>query len=210
MKYFFPALLALALVSFANVSNAQIKTEGTKTETDSVTGATKTTKYTELKKEEDVTPRHDMIVINPLKFFVFYNLSYYHSLGNNLAFGIGAQMPTTSLVGGAGVSGEIRFYPSKKSLRGFYVAPNISYNHLTSSDVYNFDYSRSNATRDAYSLGVLLGWQWFPGDDFAMGLGIGIDRWFHSGNDNEFDYYTIFGSYSGTKPAFRFDIGYAW
>jgi len=52
----------------------------------------------------------------------------------------------------------------------------------------------------------LVGWQWFPGDQFAMGLGIGVDYTsdqFLTTNDD-------FGRYDGTAPALRFDIGYAW
>ncbi len=208
MKFSLYFLLALFVTLTSSSVYSQIRTEGTKTEVDSLTGATKTTKYVELKKEEDVTPRHDMIVINPLKFILFYNLSYYHSLGNNLAFGVGAQMPTISNIKGFGANGEIRFYPSKKSLRGFYVAPNLSYNHLSYD--YNYSSTASSSVADAFSVGVLLGWQWFPGDDFAIGLGIGYDYYFLSGNSSGSDYSTIFSKYNGGAPALRFDIGYAW
>jgi hypothetical protein len=56
-------------------------------------------------------------------------------------------------------------------------------------------------------MGGLVGWQWFPGDQFAIGLGIGADYYFlsddNTGNDD-------FEDYSGMAPALRFDIGYAW
>ena len=55
-------------------------------------------------------------------------------------------------------------------------------------------------------MGALIGWQWFPGDDFAIGLGIGADYYTGSVDENGSD----FGNYSGTVPAVRFDIGYAW
>ena len=54
------------------------------------------------------------------------------------------------------------------------------------------------------SVGGLVGWQWFPGDEFAIGLGIGVDYYFFSGSDESFD------EYDGFAPALRFDIGYAW
>jgi hypothetical protein len=53
------------------------------------------------------------------------------------------------------------------------------------------------------TIGILLGWQWFPGDDFALGLGIGID---HYAGSNESGYSNI----EGNAPALRFDIGYTW
>jgi hypothetical protein len=80
-------------------------------------------------------------------------------------------------------------------MQGFYVAPNISFNHISSGEV----------SSDPFSIGMLVGWQWFPGDQFAMGLGIGIDRYFGSVKDQH-----EFHNYDGFAPALRFDIGFAW
>lgn len=137
-----------------------------------------------------------MIVINPLKFLLFYNISYFQKINDQTVVGGGIQFPTLSGLDGFGVNAEVRFYPSGKNLRGFYIAPNFSFNHLTGGDV-----STSPA-----SLGLLVGWQWFPGDQFAMGLGIGVDYYFGSVKDENEN----FGSYNGSAPALRFDIGYAW
>lgn len=210
MKKLFFLLIACSALLTSSLSFAQIKTEGKVTEVDSATGQVKTTTYTDIKKEEDITPRTNMITINPLKFFLFYNLSYYHAFSNNIAGGIGVQMPTLSGLSGFGVNAEMRFHPSKKALRGFYVAPNVSYNSLTNDyDTYDQDgnprFQSSNAT--SFSVGALVGWQWFPGDDFAIGLGIGYDYYFISGD-------IVSGSslskLDGGAPALRFDIGYAW
>lgn len=190
----FVALLASCV--FFQSAPGQIRTVETRTSVDSLSGDTTTTKSVILSKSEDITPRQSMIVVNPLKFFLFYNLSYFHRLSANAAAGIGFQAPTVSGIDGFGVNAEIRLYPSGKSLRGFYFAPNFSYNHLSSGRV------ESSPT----SAGVLLGWQWFPGDEFAMGLGLGMDYYFGS-ISNESDEW---GKYDGTAPALRFDIGYAW
>ena len=72
----------------------------------------------------------------------------------------------------------------------------VSFNNLSTSG--------SSSDAKVFSIGVLFGWQWFPGDDFAMGLGIGIDRYFLSNSKD------VFTSYDGNVPAVRFDIGYAW
>ncbi len=210
MKKLFYIFIAFFALITTSVSFAQIKTEGTVTEVDSATGQVKTTTYTDIKKEEDITPRGNMITINPLKFFIFYNLSYYHAFSKNIAIGIGAQMPTISDIGGFGVNAEMRFYPSKKALRGFYAAPNVSYNTLSNEYTsYNGETTTTESiTANSFSVGLLAGWQWFPGDDFAIGLGIGFDYYFLSGdlNGNE----SIFNSFDGFRPALRFDIGYAW
>ncbi len=137
-----------------------------------------------------------MIIVNPLKFLLFYNFSYYHQTSERIVIGGGFQIPTLSGIDGFGANFETRIYPNGKNMRGFYIAPNISYNHLTSG----------NVSSDPFSLGVLIGWQWFPGEEFAMGLGIGLDYYFGSVSDSN----NNLGSYNGAAPALRFDIGYAW
>ena len=163
---------------------------------DPETGDTIYTESVVISQSEDITPRSSMIIINPLKFLLFYNISYFHKLSNGAAIGGGVQIPTISGVNGFGVNAEARFYPKGNNLRGFYFAPNISYNNLTSDD--------NDESVSITSVGGLIGWQWFPGDEFAIGLGIGIDYYFFSGNDESFD------DYDGFAPALRFDIGYAW
>jgi hypothetical protein len=190
-------ILATSFILFCSyqISIAQNKTTEKKVTVDSK-GVKDSTESVIISKTEDITPRTNMFVINPLKFFLFYNLSYFHKIDNNIAIGGGIQFPTLKDINGFGVNAEIRFHPSKKALRGFYIAPNFSFNSLSTSG------SSSNVL--VSSIGVLLGWQWFPGEDFAMGLGIGIDHYFVSNSKNAFH------SYDGNVPAVRFDIGYAW
>jgi hypothetical protein len=214
------SLFIVTIVFLAGVFSstfAQTKTVETKTTRDTVTGKTTTTVDTIISETEDVRHINNMITINPLKFIVFYNLSYYRAFSPYIAVGVGLQMPTLHDFGGFGASGEMRIYPSGKALRGFYIAPNVSYNRLTTSFSYplydnNGNYtgnSSSSAATTVTTIGVLLGWQWFPGDEFAIGLGIGLDDYFVSGSAD--GQYIDFGAYSnGAVPALRFDIGYAW
>ena len=195
MKLF---LLIMTISLFIPVSIAQVKTEETKTTVNVQTGDTVLTESVSIYTEEDITPRNQMIVVNPLKFLLFYNLSYFHKISDNMVFGGGFQIPTISGIDGFGINSEIRIYPKGKNLKGFYFAPNISYNHLTSG----------NADSSPFSAGILLGWQWFPGAEFAMGLGIGVDYYFGSLSDNNSN--DDWGSYDGAAPLLRFDIGYAW
>lgn len=190
------SLFLVLLVSFISQSTfAQDKTTEKKITIDSK-GNKDTTEAIIISKVEDITPRSNMLIINPLKFFLFYNLSYYHKIDNSIVLGGGFQLPTIEGINGFGFNAEVRIHPSKKALRGFYIAPNISYNNLTTSG--------ANSDANAFSIGALVGWQWFPGDEFAMGLGIGIDHYFLSNSRDVFD------SYDGNAPAIRFDIGYAW
>lgn len=170
--------------------NKTIETRSTKDSTGKVT----VTDSEIISKTEDITPRNFMLIINPLKFFLFYNVSFYMKVNQTIVAGLGIQTPTLSGLSGFGLNGEIRIHPKGKSLRGFYVAPNFSINSLSSGN---------SSTETITSLGVLIGWQWFPGDDFAMGLGIGIDH--YSGSTE-----SGFSNIDGNAPALRFDIGYAW
>ncbi len=185
-------ILVVVLCGFAFAQNKTVEKRVT---TDS-TGAVTTTESVIISSTEDITPRENMIVINPLKFFLFYNLSYYAKVKNNLVVGGGFQLPTISGMSGFGINAELRFHPSKKAMRGFYIAPNFSFNNMSTS---------SNSNVSVFSIGILAGWQWFPGDEFAMGLGIGIDEYFAGDNKG-----SAFGDYNGAMPAVRFDIGYAW
>lgn len=198
--------MILALLFVANVSiYAQQKTIETTTTVDSSAAGISTSTQTSTKVTTEVdVPRNNMITINPLKFFLFYNLSYYHALSDVVVVGGGVQVPTLKDIGGFGLNAEARFHPSARRMRGFYVAPNVSFNLINGS-------TSSSGTESAtvFSIGALLGWQWFPGDDFSMGLGIGVDKYFLS-SGNSSGTYQIFDAFNGVAPAFRFDIGYAW
>lgn len=187
--------MIISVVLFASVYG-QEKTEEKKWTIDPETGDTIYVESVIISESEDITPRSSLIVINPLKFLLFYNISYFHKLNDGTAIGGGIQFPTPKGLTGFGVNLEARFYPNGKNLRGFYFAPNVSYNSLTDDG--------SDETVSITSVGGLVGWQWFPGDQFALGLGIGIDYYFFKGDDDDFD------DYDGLAPALRFDIGYAW
>jgi hypothetical protein len=174
----------------------QERTDEKKWTIDPVTGDTIYTESVIISESVDITSRNNIIVINPLKFLLFYNISYFHKIGEQQALGVGIQIPTITDINGIGINGEARFYPSGKNLRGFYFAPNFSYNNLSSEG--------SDNSVSITSLGGLVGWQWFPGDQFAIGLGIGVDYYFFSGDDD------VFNKLDGTAPSLRFDIGYAW
>ena len=190
----FTLLMSIVMLS---IGFGQERTDERKWTIDPETGDTIYTESVVISQSADITPRNNMIIINPLKFLLFYNISYFRKLGEGTALGLGLQIPTISGLDGFGINAETRFYPTGKNLRGFYLAPNFSYNNLSGDD-------EDDESVSITSIGGLIGWQWFPGDQFAIGLGIGIDYYFFSGDDEDFD------KLNGTAPALRFDIGYAW
>ena len=194
MKTLTLTLLLAASLIFTGLG--QERTDEKKWTIDAETVDTVYTKSVIISESMDVTPRNSMIIINPLKFLLFYNISYFQKLNDGTAIGVGLQMPTISGIDGFGVNAEARFYPNGNNLKGFYVAPNFSYNNLTNTEEVE--------TASITSIGALVGWQWFPGEQFAMGLGIGLDYYFFAGDDDDFN------DFNGFAPALRFDIGYAW
>ena len=195
MKTLLLTLLTSCLLVFS--AFGQDRTDETRIAVDTETGDTVITESVIVSLTEDITPRSGMIIINPLKFLLFYNISYFHKISDGAVVGGGIQIPTLSGVNGFGVNAEVRFHPSGKNLRGFYFAPNFSYNNLSGDD-------EGDESVSITSVGGLIGWQWFPGDQFAMGLGIGVDYYFFSGDDDDFS------DLDGKAPLLRFDIGYAW
>ncbi|RKY95000.1 MAG: hypothetical protein DRQ01_00960 [Ignavibacteriae bacterium] len=195
MKTLLLSLLTSCLIIFS--AFGQDRTDETRITVDTETGDTVLTESVIVSLTEDITPRNSMIIINPLKFLLFYNISYFHKISDQTVIGGGIQLPTISGIDGFGVNAEVRFHPSGKNLRGFYFAPNISYNNLSGDD-------EGDESISITSVGGLIGWQWFPGDQFAIGLGIGVDYYFFSGDDD------TFSDFDGKAPLLRFDIGYAW
>jgi hypothetical protein len=190
------SLILLIGVAFSSIGFGQERTDEKKWTIDPETGDTIYTESVIISESEDITPRNSMIVINPLKFLLFYNISYFHKLSDGAAIGGGIQIPTLSGLSGFGVNAEVRIYPKGNNLRGFYIAPNVSYNSITDDE--------TDETVSITSIGGLVGWQWFPGEQFAIGLGIGADYYFFSGDSDDFE------DLDGFAPALRFDIGYAW
>ena len=191
------SLLTMLLLGLMAVSLwGQEATEETRVTINPKTGDTTFTASVIITQTQDITPRNSMLIINPLKFLLFYNLSYFHKVSDQVVVGGGIQMPTISGINGFGANAEVRIYPNGNNLRGFYFAPNISFNHI----------SNDEGVTSPFSFGAMVGWQWFPGDQFALGFGIGLDYYVGSVEESNGD----LERYSGTVPAIRFDIGYAW
>ena len=212
--------VTLFLVFAAISASAQVKSEETVTTTDT-SGRTTTISVTTLSKTEDITPRTDIILMSPIEFIQYYNISYIHSIANNMAIGGGFRLAHDltedfNVEIDFGITLEGRFYPGKKAVKGFYLAPNAAVNWLANHE-YTYDYDpqtgRTNqhdnkTTGLGFTVGLMSGWQFFPWEEMAMGVGLGFEhRILATSTTGE----NMFFDYDGrTVPALRFDIGYAW
>jgi hypothetical protein len=178
-------------------TNAQTRTEETTISIDSSTGKTTKVYSVRILTTEDITPRVNMLIINPIEFFFSsYNISYYRRLNNYLGFGGGIHISTTNELNDIGIELEGRYYLSGKSLKGFYCCSNIYANRQ----------SYSISVRQLFSIAFLAGWQWFLDGDFAIGLALGVNSYLIKSTD---DLKNI--SYSnGFEPKVRITIGYVW
>ncbi len=185
MKALYLALTLLLGAACTQTALGQKRTIEKRTPVDSTTTIVVT-------ETEDITPRHRILIVNPIRFFVLYNVAYYQTVAPGLALGAGLQIPAFDEIDGVIVQAEARFYPRKRGLKGFYLGSNLWIDSVTSDD----DDAR-------VELAVVAGWQWFSGKDFGIGFGLGaaVDLT----DDDGFGFYD-----GGHRPVVRFNIGYAF
>jgi hypothetical protein len=213
MRNFLTCCFALALLSVCT-SIAQTVTTETRTTVDSATGKSVTTYSTVVSESEDVTPYNNVITLDPLKLLFYWNLSYYRAISKSIVLGVGIQAPTGFInlgsdnvnISGFGGKFELRWHPGGRAVRGMYIAPNVVFNSLSAEVTTEGSTDGGSAT--TVTVGALIGWQWLVGDEFAMGLGLGVDKYFLSVSDDKD--ISNFEGFEGIFPALRFDIGYAW
>jgi hypothetical protein len=210
----FCTLIALLLGLTAAASSQTKRVESTTTETKAdttdgkvVTNSTVTTVAT----SEDITPRHHMISSDPFKFWLYYNVSYYYAITPHIVVGGGIQTPTAlpdREISGFGVNLEGRFYLGGKPFRGFHINPVLSINTLT-YERYDWDASGNERITDTpVSLGLLMGWHWYPWDEFGTQIAFGADYNFSATSEEGL---LGLGSHKeGIIPTARFTVGYSW
>jgi hypothetical protein len=108
-----PISYFLFILIFGTTLFGQIRTEEKK-KTINEKGDTVFTESIMISMVEDITPREDMIVINPLKFFIFYNISYFHKITDHVALGGGFQIPTIKGIHGFGINCLLYTSPSPR------------------------------------------------------------------------------------------------
>lgn len=127
------------------------------------------------------------------------NITYITRMGDHFGVGGGLRVPTLATERGVGLEGEARWYPGKKALSGFYLAPNFTFN------LYSYKHDTVSHSSNAFSAGLMIGYEWiFPGG-FTVGAGFGADYYVMDHNATY-----IVREDGGINPAIRFDLGWAW
>lgn len=85
-----------------------------------------------------------------------------------MGIGRGIQIPTLSDLNGFGENVGPLSCTSGKTYRSFYFGPNGSFKYPSGDN--------SDVPTPLLSFCGLIGWQWFLGDDLAIGLDIGMNR----------------------------------
>jgi hypothetical protein len=217
------------------METSERKVVETTTTIDSATGKQVTSSnVVTISTERDLTVRENLITLNPVKFAWMYNLTYYRNINNTIVVGGGFQVPTALAMedySGFGLNASMRFYPTGKNMRGFFIEPNVTFNtlsektsqYVTDPTTGNGQYQEVENTYRPLTIGVLTGWQWFMGDNFSMGLAVGADNYMYpfGGTKPSTAITDPYGSYSyttkifpviydGLQPTVRFDLGFAW
>ncbi len=196
--------VVVVLALLPTVLCAQTETKGRRVEVDSATGQRRVIQFEEQYTSEDVLPIHNLILVDPIKFFFLFNGTFYRAVSPGTALGVGAAI---GIWGQSPVpvqfTTEVRFYPGQKLLRGFYLAPNMSYT-INYSGMFNMFGENSGAKDDLLTIGFLFGWQWFGGDAFSYSLALGLDKYIY------FDGREGSSSIPFILPAVRFTLGYGW
>ena len=158
-----------------------------------------------------------MIVIDPFKFWQFYNLSYYHAILPRLALGVGAQIPASfgeRDLEGVGFTAEARFQLSEALFDGPYVGAALWFDRFRHDEYIPADQREygdpSSRTLDEshLSTGALLGWHISIWEGLGAEASVGVE--YNISPTTEANTPSIGSHNGGFVPAARMMIGYAW
>jgi hypothetical protein len=188
------SFLLLFVVAFTpNVRAQQAASDTTKTEILTVTS-------TSAEAPEAVRRKWNTLIFTDFYTDIFQgNISYLTRMGDHFGVGGGLRVPTLATERGVGLEAEARWYPGKRALAGFYVAPNFTFN------LYSYKHDTVSYSANAFSAGLMIGYEWIFAGGFAVGAGFGADYYMM---DHTATY--IVREDGGINPAIRFDLGWAW
>jgi hypothetical protein len=150
----------------------------------------------------EVIPRNAVMVNLGGLALDYLNLSYYRAVDSNNAFGayVGYlyHVVGNEQIAGYGFGLSYRYYPAKRAISRFYYSPTIG---IQFGDVVNG--ARDRITGVLVS--AMVGWQWFPEEVFAVGLGFGGRMIFGEHSSDP-----VIGEAFGASPVITLDLGYAW
>ena len=127
------------------------------------------------------------------------NAAYVTLLTDHIGVGGGLHIPSLADERGIGITAEARFCTGKHALGGFYLSPNFTAN------LYKRKIDTTSKGADAFSAGLIAGYEWIWSSGFTAGVGLGMD-FFSLQSTATY----IARQSSGINPAFRFDLGWAW
>lgn len=197
---------AAALLLVAGSLSAQERTEETTTTTDST--GTHTVQVVRVAKTEDIRVLKNMVMVDPIKFIGIFNASYYRAITPSIAVGGTIQTPTNVIdddISGFGLQGDVLFYPTGKTFRGFHIGGKASYDAVSYT---SFEINGPvDRTDHPFSIGTYIGWNWWPFDELATELGLGAQYNISVVEDDNLFFYN---SKKGVSPYGFFRVGYAW
>jgi hypothetical protein len=139
----------------------------------------------------------NMISVNPLRYFDFYEASYYRKISCSGIIGMEAMVPSESDISGWGAALEYRHYFFHNAFPGFYLAPRAAYHDLKSE--------KTKKEKSLFTVAFIAGWQFVFSDTWTLGAGFGIEVLGKEEEDKpEYD------RYSGTAPFLRLELGLLW
>lgn len=132
----------------------------------------------------------------------YLNVSYYRGFDSNHALGayVGYlyHLVGDEQIAGYGFGLSYRYYPAGRAISRFYYSPTIG---LQLGDVINGQKDRATGVL----VSAMIGWQWFPEEIFAVGLGFGVRAILGEGNSDP-----VISNAFGASPVITLDLGYGW
>jgi hypothetical protein len=214
------AMLLLAATASAQTETQEKRTTETQIDSTGDGSVKKVEVVTSVATSRDITPRTNMVLVDPVRFYSYFNVGYQRAVSPVLSVGGSVMVPTQfTNASGAAITAEGRFYPGGTMFRGFHLGGNFTYSGIK-HEYQQYDYEQGTtstiSTDIPSSLGMSLGWQMYPWDDFVLDLSFGAD-YNLSGPDprNNGNYFgggnlPFLNSYKGFFPSIHFGVGYAW
>jgi hypothetical protein len=163
-------------------------------------------------KAQEVSTEKNVLKVNTLALFamtgsIFYERGFSDMISGQLgAAYLGFKSGDTKF-SGLILTPEMRIYPKKNAIDGFYVAPYLRYQNFTLKN----DATSSKGTLSSFGGGLLFGRQWITNSGFTMDLFFGGHYGsssvnIKSGSEADFS----LNSFKGFKPRVGFALGFAF
>lgn len=163
-------------------------------------------------KAQEVSESKNVLKVNTLALAVatgsiFYERGFSDALSGQLGVAYLGFKATDTKFTGLILTPEVRFYPKKNAIDGFYVAPYVRYQNFTLKN----EPAAAEGTLSSFGGGLLFGRQWITNGGFTMDLffgghygGTSFDV--KAGDEADLN----ISNFQGFKPRLGFAIGFAF